>query len=61
MIEVVVAPPSLYLIPVRDLLREKKPEIKVAAQNCYDKPSGAYTGEIRYAFPLLSSESRGDA
>ncbi|KIJ96911.1 hypothetical protein K443DRAFT_681924 [Laccaria amethystina LaAM-08-1] len=41
--EVVIAPPSIYLIPVKDLLRK---DIKVAAQNCYFKESGAFTGEI---------------
>ena len=41
--EVVIAPPSIYLIPVLESLRK---EIKVAAQNAYVKPSGAFTGEI---------------
>ncbi|KAI0067124.1 triose phosphate isomerase [Artomyces pyxidatus] len=41
--EVVIAPPSLYLIPVLELLRK---DIKVAAQNCHAKASGAFTGEI---------------
>jgi triosephosphate isomerase len=42
-VEVVIAPPALYLTSVRDSLR---PEIEVAAQNVFDKPCGAYTGEI---------------
>ncbi|KAF8585095.1 Triosephosphate isomerase [Ramaria rubella] len=42
-VEVVIAPPCLYLIPVLELLRK---DVKVAAQNSHDKPSGAYTGEI---------------
>ncbi|KAH7328565.1 triose-phosphate isomerase-like protein [Stachybotrys elegans] len=42
-IEVVIAPPSLYLLLVRENLR---PEIEVAAQNVFDKPNGAFTGEI---------------
>lgn len=42
--EVVIAPPALYLIPVKELVRK---EIKVAAQNCYFKGAGAFTGEIR--------------
>ncbi|RDX54354.1 triose phosphate isomerase [Polyporus arcularius HHB13444] len=42
-VEVVIAPPALYLIPVKELLRG---DFKVAAQNCYVKTSGAYTGEI---------------
>ncbi|KLO13415.1 triose phosphate isomerase [Schizopora paradoxa] len=40
--EVVVAPPTLYAIAVADLLRK---DVKVAAQNCYIKASGAFTGE----------------
>lgn len=39
----VIAPPALYLLLVREHL---KPEIEVAAQNVFDKPNGAYTGEI---------------
>ncbi|TPX12141.1 uncharacterized protein E0L32_007256 [Thyridium curvatum] len=42
-VETVIAPPSLYLLLVRDQLR---PEIEVAAQNVYDQPNGAFTGEI---------------
>jgi triosephosphate isomerase len=41
--EVVISPPALYLIPLSEIVRK---EIKVAAQNCYFKDSGAYTGEI---------------
>jgi len=41
--ELVVAPPSLYLIPLQDHVRK---EIKIAAQNCYFKNAGAFTGEI---------------
>lgn len=41
--EVVIAPPSLYLISV---LEEVRKEVKVAAQNCYLKPNGAFTGEV---------------
>ncbi|EFW99503.1 triosephosphate isomerase [Grosmannia clavigera kw1407] len=41
--EVVIAPPSLYLSLVREKLSDK---IEVAAQNVYDKPDGAFTGEI---------------
>ncbi|CAH0016495.1 unnamed protein product [Clonostachys rhizophaga] len=42
-VEVVVSPPSLYLLPTREHLRK---EIEVAAQNVFDKPNGAFTGEI---------------
>ncbi|KAL2017675.1 hypothetical protein VTK56DRAFT_1835 [Thermocarpiscus australiensis] len=41
--EVVIAPPALYLQLARQHLT---PAIGVAAQNVYDKPNGAYTGEI---------------
>ena len=44
-VEVVIAPPAIYLIPIKELLRG---DFKVAAQNAYVKTSGAYTGEIRY-------------
>lgn len=42
-IEVVIAPPSLYLLLAREHLRKG---IEVAAQNVFDKPNGAFTGEI---------------
>lgn len=42
-VEVVIAPPSLYLLLAREHLREG---IEVAAQNVFDKPNGAFTGEI---------------
>lgn len=41
--EVVIAPPALYLLLTREHLRR---EIEVAAQNVFDKPNGAFTGEI---------------
>ncbi|KAI1755526.1 triose-phosphate isomerase-like protein [Xylaria castorea] len=42
-VEVVIAPSALYLLLVRE---HAKKEIGVAAQNVYDKPNGAFTGEI---------------
>ena len=45
-LEVVIAPPALYLLLVRELLRSG---IEVAAQNVFDKPDGAFTGEISVA------------
>ncbi|ROW17679.1 hypothetical protein VPNG_00625 [Cytospora leucostoma] len=42
-VETVVAPPALYLPLVRETLTKN---IEVAAQNVYDKPNGAFTGEI---------------
>ena len=52
-VEVVVAPPSIYLIPVAELVRK---EIQVAAQNCYIKLTGAFTGEIR-SVPFFYSQN----
>ncbi|CBQ73705.1 probable TPI1-triose-phosphate isomerase [Sporisorium reilianum SRZ2] len=43
-VEVVVAPPSLYLVAVQEHLKGSK--VAVAAQNAYHKASGAYTGEV---------------
>lgn len=45
-VDVVVAPPALYLLLVREHL---KADIHVASQNVYDKPNGAFTGEISVA------------
>ena len=42
----VIAPPSLYLLLTREHL---DPKFEVAAQNVFDKPSGAFTGEISAA------------
>jgi len=42
-VEVVIAPPTLYLLLAREHLDQK---IEVAAQNVFDKPNGAFTGEI---------------
>ncbi|KAF2148278.1 Triosephosphate isomerase [Myriangium duriaei CBS 260.36] len=41
--EVVIAPPFLYLLLAREHL---KSDFEVAAQNVFDKPNGAFTGEI---------------
>jgi len=42
--EVVIAPPTLYLLPLHELAKNG---VKIAAQNVYFKDSGAFTGEIR--------------
>lgn len=42
-VDVVIAPSSLYLLLAREHLRKG---IEVAAQNVFDKPNGAFTGEI---------------
>ena len=41
--EVVISPPSLYLLLAREHLRKG---LEVAAQNVFDRPNGAFTGEI---------------
>ena len=43
--EVVLAVPFPYLILAKEKLK-KIPGFKVAAQNCYTQPSGAFTGEV---------------
>jgi len=43
LLEVVVAPPALYLLSVQELLT---PPTQVSAQNCFSESSGAFTGEI---------------
>lgn len=47
--EIVIAPPSIYLIALQQVLRK---DVKVSAQNCYCKLAGAFTGEIRYVYFL---------
>lgn len=44
--EVVIAPSSLYLLLTREHL---DPKFEVAAQNIFDQPPGAFTGEISAA------------
>ncbi|KAL1955416.1 hypothetical protein VTO42DRAFT_8572 [Malbranchea cinnamomea] len=41
--EVVIAPPAIYLLLARSLADSK---IAVSAQNVFDKPNGAFTGEL---------------
>ena len=43
--EVVIAVPFPYLILAKEKLKNH-PGYRVAAQNCYTKSSGAYTGEV---------------
>ncbi|XP_057978987.1 triosephosphate isomerase, cytosolic isoform X2 [Malania oleifera] len=42
-VEVVVSPPFVFLAVVKSMLR---PDFQVAAQNCWVKKGGAFTGEI---------------
>ncbi|GMF77740.1 unnamed protein product [Aspergillus oryzae] len=43
--EVVVSPPALYLTLAQQVADEKK-KVAVSSQNVFDKPNGAFTGEI---------------
>lgn len=42
-VDVVVCPPAPYLVYVKEHLKNG---VKVAAQNCYKVPKGAFTGEV---------------
>jgi triosephosphate isomerase len=42
--EVVISPPALYLLLAREVADKEK--LGVSAQNVFDKPNGAFTGEI---------------
>lgn len=44
-VEVVIAPAFIHLYQV---LQSIKPDIKVAAQNCWSTHMGAYTGEVSH-------------
>ena len=43
--EVVVSPPFVYIPLTKSIIRK---DIAVAAQNCWVKKGGAFTGEVRY-------------
>ena len=44
-VEIVLAPPAIYLHTINSMVKDLD-HVKVAAQNCHQKSSGAYTGEI---------------
>lgn len=44
-VEVILIPPYIHLKPVNDLLKSSE-KVFLGSQNCSDKESGAYTGEI---------------
>lgn len=50
--EEVVSPPFVFLGLVKSSLR---PDFHIAAQNCWVKKGGAFTGEVRYVLLLLDS------
>lgn len=45
----VVSPPFVFLPVVKNLLR---PDFQIAAQNCWVRKGGAFTGEVRYVMVL---------
>ena len=45
-VEVVLAPPFLWLYPISELLENNPGNIKLAAQNAFYENKGAFTGEI---------------
>ena len=51
-VEVVLCPPALYLTTLRQYITPGG-NISLGAQNCHEKASGAYTGEI--SAPMLQS------
>lgn len=50
--QVILAPPFIHLSEVKSIIAGKK-DIFLAAQNCSEHPSGAYTGEV--SAPMLNS------
>lgn len=51
-VEVVLCPPALYLATARQYVAQGG-KVALGAQNCHEKASGAYTGEI--SAPMLQS------
>ncbi len=51
-VEVVLCTPALYLTTLKKYV-ENAPKIALGAQNCHEKASGAYTGEI--SAPMLKA------
>lgn len=51
-VEVILCTPSLYLTTLSKYV-ESSAKVSLGAQNCHEKPSGAYTGEI--SAPMLKA------
>ncbi len=51
-VEIVLAPPALYLHPLQKLTQANE-NIRLSAQNCHQASKGAYTGEI--SAPMLQA------
>lgn len=47
-VKIILCPPAIYLTTIQKYT-EQSPNISLAAQNCSDKESGAFTGEISAA------------
>ena len=45
-VEAIVVPPFTHLCPIAGAIESCNSKIKLGAQNCADKKSGAYTGEV---------------
>ncbi|MEK7202465.1 MAG: triose-phosphate isomerase [Patescibacteria group bacterium] len=45
-VEVVLAPPTAWLVPIAESWRHKPQHISLAAQNVWPNDQGAYTGEV---------------
>jgi triosephosphate isomerase len=50
-VELVLCPPAVYIETVGTTLQAAKTDVALGAQNMFDKPSGAFTGEV--APPML--------
>jgi triosephosphate isomerase len=50
--DVVLAPPALYTVALQKKLATDNPRVQVALQNIYEKPSGAFTGELSTAMMI---------
>jgi len=45
-VDIAIYPPFPYLLAVRSILRDRGSSIQLGAQDCYNKPDGAFTGEV---------------
>ena len=52
-VAIVLCPPAIYLTTLKQYITPGSSKISLGAQNCHEKASGAYTGEI--SAPMLQS------
>jgi triosephosphate isomerase len=45
-VDIALFPPFPYLLMVRSILRDRGSSIRLGAQDVFDRPDGAYTGEV---------------